>query len=422
MITLYRFALYCLVPFVWVKLFLRILKAPDYKDRIGQRFGFISEKIDHGGFWIHAVSVGEVTAAVPLVKYLIATWPEKPVTVTTMTTTGAERVRKTLGDQVTHCYLPYDYPGAVKRFLEKVNPSLGLVMETEIWPNLISRCDKSNIPLIYCNVRLSERSFKGYQRFRHLFVSVLSKIDKFAVQSQPDAHRLMLLGAPEASVAITGSMKFDIQMPASVEEAGQSVRRQIGLQRPTIVAASTHQGEEPQLLETYQKIIEQIDDALLVIVPRHPERFAEVYELCVKKGYSVTRRTVLSGELDVDTNILIVDVMGELPVFISAGDVTFMGGSLMPVGGHNLLEAASLCRPVVFGPHMFNFSEISEMFLEQGAGLQVQDADELASVLIKLLNDANARDQLGKQGEKLVEQNRGALQKVIEMIHSTINH
>ena len=405
-----------------IRLALRIAKNTRYRERLLERLGFTAIQPKKGGFWVHAVSVGEVTAAVPLVRYLLKTWPDKSVVVSTMTTTGADRVRKLLGEQVHHCYLPYDYPGSVSRFIRSIEPCLGLVMETEIWPNLILHCGKKRIPLIYANVRLSEQSFVGYRRFKSLFAPVLNQVTWFAIQSQSDAHRVSKLGVPEEKIKITGSMKFDMQIPPSVAEAGQSVRRQLGIHRPIIVAASTHEGEERLLCQAFKEIQRHFNDALLILVPRHPERFSEVFNIAIKQDLTTVNRSRLSGILDSSVEVLVVNAMGELTTFIAAGDVTFMAGSLTPIGGHNLLEAASLRRPVVFGPYMFNFSEISEMFLSQGAGIQIRNLDELVAVMVRLLADANERDRFGKQGQKLVEQNRGAVEKVLALVHQTVDH
>lgn len=422
MLIIYRLVLYISLPVLIVRFFLRGLSNRSYFERITERFGFSEANPDRGGFWIHAVSVGEVNAAVPLVNRIMKTWPNKSITVTTMTTTGSDRVKKVFGSSVSHCYLPYDYPGAVRRFVKKISPQLGLVMETEIWPNLIFYCHQQGIPLIYTNVRLSERSWQGYNRFRFLFSRILKLVSKFAVQSEPDARRLMQLGAPEHKLSITGSLKFDINLPPSINEAGESIRRQIGWNRPVLVAASTHEGEEASIIEVYNRIKSTLPELLLIIVPRHPERFTTVSKLCIKEGLNTIQRTEMSAELSADIEVFVVDTMGELPMFIAAGDVTFMGGSLVPVGGHNLLEAAALGQPVVFGPYMFNFAEISEMFLQHGAGLQVSGIDELAEVCERLLLDGVMRDQYGTQGEKIVQQNRGALEQVMALIHSELEH
>ncbi|MGI9318371.1 MAG: lipid IV(A) 3-deoxy-D-manno-octulosonic acid transferase [bacterium] len=421
MLIVYRLILYLFLPVLIFRFILRGLRNTDYFKRIGERFGFTSIDPAPGGVWIHAVSVGEVNASVPLVDGIKRTWPDKSITITTMTTTGSDRVYKVFGSTVSHCYLPYDYPGAVRRFVQSISPQLGLVMETEIWPNLIHYCHREEIPLIYANVRLSERSWRGYNRFRMLFDQILKLVSWYAVQSESDARRLSQLGAPEEKISITGSLKFDIKLPQSISEAGESVRRQIGWSRPVLLAASTHEGEEVMIINAFRQLRTHLPETLLILVPRHPERFSAVSKLCIKEGLSIIQRSEMSAELSLTTEILVVDTMGELPVFIAAADVTIMGGSLVPVGGHNLLEAAALGQPVVFGPHMFNFSDISEMFLQQGAGIQVDGTEELAEVCARLLLDAGMRDRYGTQGEKLVQQNRGALDQVMSIVSDEID-
>ncbi len=417
---LYRVLLYVISPVFLIRFLWRAWQNTDYAKRVGERIGFVSPSPSLNRIWIHAVSVGEVNAAVPLVNALHEKWPEKPVVITTMTVTGADRVKQVFGNKVIHHYLPYDFPGAVRRFLSRVTPELGIIMETELWPNLIQGCHNQGVPMIYANVRLSERSFKGYWRVRWLFIPLLAKVHRFAVQAGADAERLMQLGAPKEAVEITGSLKFDINMPASVIEAGQSIRRQIGGHRQVIVAASTHEGEELALLEMYQRLKTSVDNLLLILVPRHPERFDGVYRLCQKKSVTVIRQSQNSSSVATETEVVLVDSMGLLPQYLYASDVTFMGGSLVPTGGHNLLEPAALGRVVVFGPYMFNFAEIAGLFVELEAGLQVSDASELDDVMIKLLDDSALRNRYAGASEKLIRNNRGALDKVIRIIESSV--
>ena len=403
-----------------MRLLYRGIQNSRYFEHVPQRFGFINIKPRPDGFWIHAVSVGEVNAATPLINHLLERYPDKEVTVTTMTPTGSDRVLKSYGDRIQHCYLPYDYPGAVKRFLDCVRPQMAIVMETEIWPNLITRCSRSGIPMIYANVRLSKRSHRGYRKFRNLIGPILRKIDLFAVQAKPDAKRLIRLGALPSSVTVTGSIKFDVTLPASVNEAAQSVRRDLGWDRPVWVVGSTHEGEESQILEAFASIRRKFESLLLVMVPRHPERFNTVFRLCTRFGYKTVLRSETSGKLDEDTEIYLADTMGDLQLLISASDIAFIGGSLVPIGGHNVLEASAAGVPVVFGPHMFNFSEISDLVLEHGAGVQVMNVEELTEVIERLLSDPVIRDQYGSHGKELVERNRGALKKICSLIENEL--
>ena len=421
MIILYRFFLYLFLPVVLVRLLFRASRNNQYLNRISQRFGWRMglEQVS-GGIWIHAVSVGEANAAIPLVKYLKSAYPDKPLLITTMTPTGADRVAKTFGDSVTHCYLPYDYPGAVKRFLAAAQPRLVMIMETEIWPNYIEHCHKSGIPMIYTNVRMSARSYNGYRRFHRLISQVLGKVDQFAVQSPADSERLVLLGARSDRVHTTGSIKFDIELPASIIEASQSVRRNLGWDRPVWVAGSTHEGEESQILDAFMAAKKKCPDLLLVLVPRHPERFNTVSRLCTRFGCNTVQRTQFQAEIPAETDVYLVDTMGELALFIAASDFTFVGGSLVPTGGHNVLEACAAGIAVIFGPHMFNFQEISAQVLSRGAGVQIMSAEELVDVVVKLIQDPVLRDQYGVQGKLFVEENRGALRKIEQLVKTCL--
>ena len=278
-------------------------------------------------------------------------------------------------------------------------------------------CSSTGRRLVYANVRMSARSFRGYQRFQGLVEPTLKKISHFAVQSASDADRMCRLGAPEEKVTVTGSIKFDVEMPASVQEAGRAVRRQLGADRPIWVAASTHEGEEATAIHCHRTVREQYPDALLVLVPRHPERFPHVQRLCEKENLQHCMWSSVEGQISSEVEAVIVDAMGQLPNFLSASDVVFMGGSFAPVGGHNLLEPAALSRATVYGPHMFNFSEISGMFLESGAAVQVDNKDALAKEIVALLGDPARRDSLGTSAAQLVDQNRGAIDRLMKIIN-----
>ena len=419
MLTLYRIALYLAFPLVMLRLLARALRDRRYFDRVYERLGFVGKRPPSGGVWIHAVSVGEVNAAAPLVEHLLKTYPHQPVTVTTMTPTGADRVAATFAGRVRHCYLPYDYPGAVKRFLGAVSPRLALVMETEIWPNLIARCHRLGVPLVYVNVRLSRRSHRGYHRLKALIKPTLKKVDRFAVQTRFDAKRLMRLGAPASALTVTGSIKFDVALSAGAgeREAAQSLRNQWGRERPVWVAGSTHEGEELQILDAFAQVRAQHKSLLLVIVPRHPQRFKRVSRLCARRGYhTILRSQVKHQTINPNTDIYIGDTMGELPMLIAAADIAFIGGSLVPVGGHNVLEASAAGVPVVFGREMFNFTEIADLVLRHAAGIQVLDSGELGEVVLRLLGDSVLMGQYAERGRELVEKNRGALGKICVLV------
>lgn len=424
MLVLYRIALYIALPLVLIRLMVKLCRSRQYINRLPQRFGFdllLPDSRNHKNrIWIHAVSVGEVNAAIPLIKALQKDYPNQEIVITTMTPTGSDRVMKNFNDTVHHCYLPYDYPGAVKRFLNRVNPGMVIIMETEIWPNYICECHVRNIPMLYTNVRVSKRSYQGYLRFRKLISSILKKVDYFAVQSRADSERLINLGANQDCVEVTGSIKFEVDVPASILEAAQSVRRDLGCDRPILVAGSTRDGEEIPVLDAFSEAKRVVPDLLMVLVPRHPERFQTVHKLCIRSGYKTVLRTQSNGEIDGDTDIYIGDTMGELSLLIAVSDITYIGGSLVPAGGHNLLEACAANVAVIFGPCMFNFQEISDMVLEKGAGVQIMNSEELAEVIIKLVNDPVLRDQYGSQGKEFVEENKGALSKILNIVSRLI--
>jgi 3-deoxy-D-manno-octulosonic-acid transferase len=409
--------MYMMVPlFIW-RLFRRGFNARDYWQRWGERFGYSDQPELMDSIWVHAVSVGEVQAAVPLIEHFLQQDKAHPVMITTMTPTGSSRVKRLFGDRVHHVYAPYDLPDAVNRFLNRINPIKVIVMETEIWPNMITWCFKRNVPLVLANARLSERSAKGYRRVPRLGKLATRRIRLIAAQSEPDKQRLISIGATEEQITVTGSIKMDVDLPASLREQGEVLRRRLGMGRAIWVAASTHEGEEEQVLKAYRQIRQQTPDSLLVLVPRHPERADSVEALCQREGYDVMRRTADKGVNDVK-DIYLVDTLGELTQFFAACDVAYIGGSLVPVGGHNMIEASALGVAVVFGPHLFNFQEISTQLLEADAARIIHDSDALAGTVTELLADANLRHQLGENGKQFIEANRGALQRLIELIES----
>lgn len=422
---LYRALLYLASPWVALRWLARALRDRRYFDRAQQRLGFVDRDIAPGGVWIHTVSVGEVNAAAPLVAHLLARHSDKAILVTTMTPTGAERVARLFAGRVRHAYLPYDYPGAVKRFLRRASPALALVMETEIWPNLIAACAHRRVPMFCVNVRLSKRSLRGYQRYRSLLAPTLRRIDYFAVQNRADARRLIHLGARADRVSVTGSLKFDIELPAAALERARAVRRHWGA-RPVWLAGSTHEGEEAQILDAFARLRREVGDLLLVIAPRHPQRFKRVLRLCVRRGFTVELRSKSLGgdgeseSLNAATDICVADTMGELPMLIAAADVAFIGGSLTPLGGHNVLEASAAETAVVFGPHMFNFAAIADQLVQHAAGIQVANGDELAEVVQRLLADPNLRRQYAARGRALLEKNRGALAQVCAVVDAEL--
>lgn len=419
MLAFYTWLLRLLFPYILLRLWLRGFRNRAYWQRIPERFGFVPRLDGQRIIWIHAVSVGEVRAAVPLVKQLWDRCPDHRILITTMTPTGSATVTSLFDDRVQHCYVPYDYPSAVRRFLERVRPTMLLVMETELWPNLFHLCRAREIPVVVTNVRMSESSMGKYLKFAPTLTrSTLAQVHLLAAQSDADAARLLTLGAPANKVHVTGSIKFELALPASLAEAAEVLRREWGVDRPVWVAASTHEGEEEYALTVHGDLRRQaaFSNALLILVPRHPERFPVAARLCKRLDYNVALRSNHRGPLNEKIQVLLGDTMGELMLFFGASDVAFVGGSLVPTGGHNLLEASALGKPVVFGPHMFNFNEIAQLTLERGAGVQVRDGSQLLHAVAEFLGDPDRRDRAGEAGRKLVEENRGALKRTMKLL------
>ena len=414
---LYSAALYCAMPFLVARLLRRGLRNSAYRRRIGERFGFGSRiPSGRGCVWIHAVSVGEVQAAAPIVTALRNRYPDETIVVTSTTPTGAARVSKAFGGRVVHRYFPFDLPGAVARFLGRVEPRVAIIMETEIWPNLLALCRARRVPVILANVRLSERSVVGYRRFPGLFAPALGGVAAIAAQSGDDARRIESIGAPPGIIDVTGSTKFDIPMPASLREA-TALRRTWGSSRGIWIAASTHDGEESQVLDAFELVLERLPESLLVLVPRHPERFGEAAALVRRRGFDPVMRSRRPAECS-GARVFIGDTMGELPLLYAAADVAFVGGTLVERGGHNMLEPAALGLPVLFGPHVFNFAEIGRRLVEAGGAQTVGDAADLGQAVIAYLLDADLRHVTGARGRAFVESNRGAGERVFAMIRA----
>jgi len=414
--AVYSLLHYLILPYVVGHLLWRGTRNPAYFGRWGERFGLGDALApDALTFWVHAVSMGEVQAALPLVKALRGRYPRARVVVTTTTPTGSDRVVQALGREVVHRYVPYDLPGAVRRFLDRVRPDVVLLMETELWPNILHQCRRRGVPVLLANARLSERSAAGYARLGRFTAGMLAQVSAIAVQSRDDARRFLRLGAPRGRLHITGSVKFDIRLSATVAEQAQVMRRCWGVDRGVWIAASTHEGEDEQILAAYARVLRVVPDCLLALVPRHPERFARAAALGRRRGYKVVRRSD-DPDTCLDADVFIGDTMGELPVLYAAADVAFVGGSLVEIGGHNMLEPAASGVPVLMGPHVYNFAEISRRLVEVGAARQVGDGDELGDVVIDFLLDADLRHATGERGRAFVESNRGALERLMALV------
>ena len=410
----YSLLFHLLLPLIAARLLWRAWRAPAYARRIGERFAIGLPAMRTGGIWLHAVSVGESIAAAPLVRQLQVRYPDWPITVTCMTPTGSERIRALFGDSVAHCYLPYDLPWAAARFLRHLQPRLAVIMETELWPNHIHQCARLGVPVALANARLSERSARGYARFARLTAPMLAQMNLIAVQTEAEAVRFRALGARAACVQVTGSIKFDLKIDEQLLADAAELRQQWGAgQRPVWIAASTHAGEDEIILAAHRQILIQHPDALLILVPRHPERFASVYDLCQREGFA-TRRRSLNEAVAVDSAVLLGDTMGELLFLYALSDVAFVGGSLVPNGGHNLLEPAALGKPVLSGPQVFNFLEIAAQLRAEGALTEVADAASLAEAVLRLWLQPALAQQMSSAGARVMRRNQGALQRLLD--------
>ena len=413
--SLYSLLLYAATPLVLLYLFLRGLRDPGYLRRWPERFGIFAAPRRTGGIAVHAVSMGEVNAAAELVKALAGRYPDDPLYFTTFTPTGSERVRALFGERLFHVYAPLDLPGAVRRFFDRLQPRLLVIMETEIWPNLFHTAEIRGIPILIANARISPRSFTGYRRFRGLTAAALARVSHIAAQSRGDADRLLELGAAEANISVSGNLKFDLQLPPALLEEAEALRRAWGAERPVLVAGSSHEGDERPLLEAFCRLLPTLPDALLVLVPRHPERFGKAAQLARDAGLTVALHSVGAG-CPPSAQCFVVDAMGELLRYYAACDVAFVGGTLAPVGGHNVLEPAALSKPVLFGPHTANVADIAQQMLECGAALRVADEEALETALGQLLGDAGRRERMGRAAHDLISSGQGAVGRTLDRI------
>lgn len=413
--AVYTVLLYLIQPLIWIRLWRRGKTLPAYRLRWKERYGYCKGKVVPGGIVLHSVSVGETLAAIPLVRALQYRYPSIPITVTTMTPTGSERAQSAFGKNVSHVYLPYDLPTAINRFLDTAAPRLVIIMETELWPNIIHTLHRRHIPLIIANARLSERSAKRYKKLGNELAELLQKISCIAAQNTDDGQRFLALGAKPEQLSVTGSLKFDISVTPELAAKAVALRRQWAPHRPVWIAASTHEGEERIVLEAHRQLLQQFPDLLLILVPRHPERFQPVKELAQKVGFTPVMR---SEQLVPSTNtqVLIGDTMGELMLLYGIADIAFVGGSLVERGGHNPLEPAAHAIPVIMGPHTWNFNDICSK-LETAQGLiTVNDQAALVQEMLQLLADADLRKYYGLHAVDVLHQNQGALQQLLQLV------
>jgi 3-deoxy-D-manno-octulosonic-acid transferase len=411
---IYNLLIYLAAPVALLMQVWRGLRDPSYRERLGERFGF-GPALPGNTIWIHAVSVGEVQAAESLVRKLLIRHPQYPLLLTTVTPTGAARARQLFGDSVQLRYIPFDLPGSVRRFFDRVRPRLAMILETELWPNLYAECGRRDVPLVLASARISPRSVGRYRRLVPLFRQALSHGILIAAQSETDAARFRSIGANPARTHVTGNIKFDFQPPPGIEERGARWREANAPGRPIWVAGSTHEGEEEMILDAHRAVCRQFPEALLLLVPRHPQRFDAVRDLLARRGEVHTNRSS-GAAIPRTTPVMLGDTMGELMMFYAAADVAFVAGSLVPVGGHNLLEPASLGRPLLTGPHNFNSESVARLLLEAGATRIVTGTSQLGAVVSELLGNEALRISMGKAGRGVLDSNRGALDRLLRLV------
>lgn len=412
----YNLALGLLLPFALVALEWRARKQVGRGDRWRERLGFVPElPAGEGPIWVHAASVGEVQAALPLIRALNNAMPERGLVVTTFTSAGARQLRRSAGDRVVSLMLPYDLSGPVRRFLERVRPAALLVMETELWPNLFRETRARGVPILIGSARISERAWRRYQRILGLVKETLECADLVAAQSEVDAERFRALGAPMDRVETLGNVKFDLHASSSVAEQGAGLRRMLFADRPVWLAASTRAGEEGPILDAFEQIRMDSPKALLILAPRHPERAGDLRRLVKARALKSVLRS--AGEaVPAEADVFILDTLGELVNFYAASDVAFVGGSLVPVGGHNLLEPVVLGVPVLTGPYYDNAVDVAEMLLAAGAVRRVVDSKELAERVSEILADSAVRARMAERGWRVIENNRGAVERLVDRV------
>lgn len=443
----YTLLLCLLLPFALLKLVWRAFRQPEYLRHVPERFGFYrNPRPDQPLIWLHAVSVGETRATAPLVARLRLRYPRHRILMTHTTPTGREAGEQLFGDDVLRCYLPYDLPGAMARFLDHFQPGVGLLMETELWFNLIAACEQRGVPLMLVNARLSERSARGYARLGKLVEEGLGRLTRIAAQTEDDAQRLRKLGARE--VAVTGNLKFDVTPPPEIQAKGEALRRLFGQERPIFLAASTRDGEESLVLDAVAAA--NVPGLLTVIVPRHPQRFNEVAGMIERRGVASIRRSSLmeaspspsfdksvvstaerlrtgqaspargEGAVGQGVQVVLGDSMGEMFAYYAACDVAFIGGSLLPLGGQNLIEACAMGKPVLIGPHTWNFEAVAQSALAAGAALRVEDPAALGTKLRELFADNELRERMSRQALAFSGSHSGASERVMAVIEKTL--
>lgn len=415
---IYTFFLYLLTPFILLRLYWKGRRLPAYRQRIGERFALNNQTAQSADIWIHAVSLGEVVAATPLIEALLA--KQWRVLVTTMTPTGSQQVIKRFGSRVGHQYVPYDLPWALRRFFKKTNPRLGIIMETELWPNIIHQAKRIKMPLLLVNARLSDGAFTSYKKVGFLFKPLLNQFTAIFTQSEEDAQRFITLGASAKLVQVLGNMKFDLQIQISANKESLSFKQQWGNERTVVIAASTHDDEEKQLLSQLKKLQDAIPHVVLLFAPRHPERFQDVYQMSRTQGFRTGLRSQ-SASIGIDTEVVILDSLGELLNFYQVSDYAFVGGSLVPIGGHNVLEPIAVQVPVFCGPYMNNSKAICRDLCTAGAMVMVENVAEIINAIIKMHLSKDARQQCIVNASEVLAANRGTMARYMKEIEAILD-
>ena len=411
----YLLLVYLAAPIVVAMEAWKAIWQPEYRGRLGQRLGYVVPQPAAGCLWVHAVSVGEVQAAAALIHSLGRSYPAIPVVITTVTPTGAQRARALFGDAVRHCYLPYDLPGSVRRFLDRIQPQVAIILETEIWPTLYHELGGRGIPLVMASARVSTRSVDRYRRMASLFRETLSHGIQIGAQTAADADRFRAIGAPVDRVRVTGNVKFDMEIPEASIAAGRDFRARCAAARPVWIAGSTHEGEEEAMLAAHAIVRARHPGALLILVPRHPQRFEAVRALLRRSGVDFAQRSA-GEEPTAGQPVFLVDTLGDLQMFYAASDVAFVAGSLVPVGGHSLLEPAVLGLPMLSGPHTQNAQDVAELFEQSGALRIVRSKEELAQRVADWFDEPARARADGASGQQAVAQNRGAVNRLVAMV------
>ncbi|HMH89065.1 MAG TPA: lipid IV(A) 3-deoxy-D-manno-octulosonic acid transferase [Steroidobacteraceae bacterium] len=415
-------------PIAFAVVLWRGVRERSYWQGLAERFG-LGKKLPAPSIWLHAVSLGEMSAAAPLVRALHSRYPQLALAVTAATPAGRARARDLFADVADIRFLPYDTPGSVRRFLERIRPRVAVIMETELWPNLFRECERRRVPVFLASARLSAKSVSRYRRLGSLFSSVFTPNVTVAAQSAEDAERFRLIGASANQTRVIGNVKYDLAVSAAIIETGRVLRAAYG-SKLVWAAGSTHAGEEEQVLEAHALLQAQRPDSLLLLAPRHRDRFAAVADLLARRGAKFARRSDMArglaeagspiDSLPADAQVLLVDTIGELLALYASADVAFVGGSLVPIGGHNLLEPAALGLPVLTGPSHFNGKEIALLLLQRGAALQVANPQELAAALQRLLDEPAERRRIGGIGKDIVESNRGSVERLLALIEPSL--